>query len=248
MTGSDSPRPGLAIEAVALTKEYVAGARAVDEIDLRVRYGSVYCLLGRNGAGKSTTIRMLTTLLPPTAGEASVAGVSIRRPMEVRPSIGVALQDVAMDPAMSAIEHLDLAMRLAGVPRKEMPDRRDDMIERFGLSSFAGRPTGDLSGGMRRRADIALAVVNEPVVLFLDEPSTGLDIEGRDEVWKVIGDLRAEGRTVLLSTHDMDEAVALSDEVGIMKDGRIVLEGDPEELTGGTGGKGLREVFLESTR
>lgn len=228
-------RGGPAIEARGLIKEYRAGEPVVDGLDLHVRAGTVYCLLGRNGAGKTTTIRMLTTLTPRSGGEATVAGAHVDDVRAVRARIGVALQEVALDPAMSPREHLDLALRLHGAGRRSRRERRDVLVERFGLASFAGRPVSKLSGGMRRRTDIALAVVDEPQVLFLDEPSAGLDIDGRDEVWDVIRSLRREGRSVMLTTHDLDEAVALADVVGIMRGGRIAVEGEPAALAARAG-------------
>lgn len=227
-----SPSSGVAIKTTGLTKTYPgSGAAAVSALNLTVASGSVYCLLGRNGAGKTTTIRMLTTLLTPSAGTAEVLGVPIEQTRRLRPLIGVALQEVALDLWLTAREQLELALAMAGWARGERRTRVNALVEQFGLGSFQHKRIGSLSGGMRRRVDVALAVSHDPRLLFLDEPSSGLDIEGKDEVWNVITSLRREGRTVVLTTHDMEEAVALSDHIGIIKDGRLVSSGPTGELT-----------------
>ena len=230
--GAAVPHNGIAIKTIGLTKTY-PGSRtaAVSLLDLTVASGSVYCLLGRNGAGKTTTIRMLTTLLAPSSGTAEVLGVPIEQTRRLRPRIGVALQEVALDLWLTPREQLDLALAMAGWRRDERRTRVAALVEQFGLGTFQHKRIGSLSGGMRRRVDVALAVSHDPQLLFLDEPSSGLDIEGKDEVWNVITSLRREGRTVVLTTHDMEEAVALSDHIGIVKDGQLVSSGPTSELT-----------------
>lgn len=225
---SDAP----ALEAVELVKSYPgAEVNAVDGLRLTVPRGIVYCLLGRNGAGKTTTIRMATTLLGPTAGQLEVLGIPVTKTKELRPLIGVALQEVALDLWMSPVEQLRMSLAMANWPKAGRRAREEELIEQFGLAKYLNRKVGALSGGMRRRVDVALAVAHNPEMLFLDEPSSGLDIEGKQEVWNVIRLLRSEGRTVLLTTHDMDEAVSLADEVGIVNDGKLVASGSTQEFT-----------------
>lgn len=221
-----------ALLAVDVTKAYPgAQSSAVDGLSLTVPRGVVYCLLGRNGAGKTTTIRMATTLLAPTSGRLEVLGIPVAETDQLRPLIGVALQEVALDLWMSPVEQIRMSLAMAGWPKSERRTREDQLVEQFGLGKYLTRKVGALSGGMRRRVDVALAVAHDPKMLFLDEPSSGLDIEGKQEVWNVIRSLRSQGRTVVLTTHDMDEAVSLADEVGIIKDGKLVASGSTQEFT-----------------
>ena len=204
------------IEAERLVREFKKGPRAVDGIDLRVEPGEIYGFLGPNGAGKSTTVLMLTTLLPPTAGTARVAGYDVvREGPDVRATIGAALQEAALD----------------GLLRAERPARADELLERVGLMEAADRKVRGYSGGMKRRLDLALALVHRPRVLFLDEPTTGLDPQSRAALWTEVGRLaREEGVTVFLTTQYLEEADVLADRVGIIDHGRIVAEGTPAEL------------------
>ncbi|TDZ79539.1 Daunorubicin/doxorubicin resistance ATP-binding protein DrrA [Mycobacteroides salmoniphilum] len=221
-----------ALRATDLVKAYPgAETRAVDGLNLTIPQGIVYCLLGRNGAGKTTTIRMATTLLAPTSGELEVLGIPVDKTKELRPLIGVALQEVALDLWMSPVEQIRMSLAIAGWPKGQRKAREEELVEQFGLGSYLNRKVGALSGGMRRRVDVALAVAHNPQMLFLDEPSSGLDIEGKQEVWNAIRLLRSEGRTVVLTTHDMDEAVSLADEVGIVKSGQLVASGSTQEFT-----------------
>ncbi|OMC00567.1 ABC transporter ATP-binding protein [Mycolicibacterium fortuitum] len=221
-----------ALLAVDVTKAYPgAQSSAVDGLSLTVPRGVVYCLLGRNGAGKTTTIRMATTLLAPTSGRLEVLGIPVAETDQLRPLIGVALQEVALDLWMSPVEQIRMSLAMAGWPKSERRTREDELVEQFGLGKYLTRKVGALSGGMRRRVDVALAVAHDPKMLFLDEPSSGLDIEGKQEVWNAIRSLRSQGRTVVLTTHDMDEAVSLADEVGIIKDGKLVASGSTQEFT-----------------
>lgn len=225
-----------AIETEDLVKAYRGSdTKSVDRLTLTVPQGQVYCLLGRNGAGKTTTIRMLTTLLPPTSGRAEVLGISVDETKRLRPLIGVALQEVALDLWMSPVEQIRMSLAMAGWPKADRRRRETELVEQFGIGGYRDKKVGQLSGGMRRRVDVALAVSHNPKLLFLDEPSSGLDVEGKEEVWRTIELLRADGRTVLLTTHDMDEAVTLSDEIGIMKDGALVASGSTREFTEGQG-------------
>lgn len=221
-----------ALRATDLVKAYPGSeTRAVGGLNLTIPQGIVYCLLGRNGAGKTTTIRMATTLLAPTSGELEVLGIPVDKTKELRPLIGVALQEVALDLWMSPVEQIRMSLAIAGWPKGQRKAREDELVEQFGLGSYLNRKVGALSGGMRRRVDVALAVAHNPQMLFLDEPSSGLDIEGKQEVWNAIRLLRSEGRTVVLTTHDMDEAVSLADEVGIVKSGQLVASGSTQEFT-----------------
>jgi ABC-2 type transport system ATP-binding protein len=215
--------------------------KAVDGVDLAVRTGEVFGFLGPNGAGKSTTVRMLTTLLRPTGGRATVAGFDVvGQAGEVRKRIGVALQDAAIDPLMTGNELLDLQAVLYGIERGRARKRANELLERVGLTAAADRRVGTYSGGMRRRLDLALALMHEPVVLFLDEPTTGLDPMSRVALWEEVRYLNKEmGTTVLLTTQYLEEADQLADRIAIIDNGRIVREGIPRELKAQVGGPTL---------
>ena len=220
------------IEAHGLVREFKKGPRAVDEIDLRVGGGEIYGFLGPNGAGKSTTVHMLTTLLPPTAGTATVAGYDIvEQGPQVRKVIGAALQEAALDPFLTGREHLRLQTAMHGITGDERRRRSDELLARVGLTQAADRKVKSYSGGMKRRLDLALALVHRPRILFLDEPTTGLDIQSRTALWEEVGRLaRNEGVTVFLTTQYLEEADVLADRVGIIDHGRIVAEGTPDQL------------------
>jgi ABC-2 type transport system ATP-binding protein len=220
------------IEVEGLVREFKNGPRAVDGIDLRVAPGEIYGFLGPNGAGKSTTVHMLTTLLPPTAGRASVAGYDVvAEGPKVRGAIGAALQEAALDPLLTAREHLRLQTAMHGISRRERARRSEALLERVGLTEAADRKVRGYSGGMKRRLDLALALVHEPSILFLDEPTTGLDPQSRSALWIEIGRLaKEEGVTVFLTTQYLEEADVLADRVGIIDHGRIVAEGTPAAL------------------
>jgi ABC-2 type transport system ATP-binding protein len=224
--------PTNGIEVEGLVREFKDSVRAVDGIDLVVEPGEVYGFLGPNGAGKSTTVLMLTTLLPPTAGRARVAGHDIVRDgAAVRGVIGAALQEAALDPLLTAREHMRLQTTLQGVPKAERRARGDELIERLGLTDAADRKVRGYSGGMKRRLDLALALVHRPRILFLDEPTTGLDPSSRADLWEEVAHLaRDEGVTVFLTTQYLEEADILADRVGIIDHGRIVAEGTPDAL------------------
>src|SRR6188508_3270162 len=201
-----------AIEVLRLVREFKGGVRAVDGIDLQVAAGEIYGFLGPNGAGKSTTVKVLTTLLPPTAGRASVAGFDVATEgAKVRAAIGVALQDVALDPMLTGREHMRLQGGLQGIPRAERTARGDDLLERVGLIDAADRKSSTYSGGMRRRLDLALALLHHPRILFLDEPTTGLDVQSRTSLWDEVARLaKEEGTTVFLTTQYLEEADVLA--------------------------------------
>ena len=221
-----------AIEVQGLVKQFKKGPLAVDGIDLHVDPGEIYGFLGPNGAGKSTTVLMLTTLLPPTSGSARVAGYEVSTDgARVREQIGAALQEAALDPYLSAREHMRLQTALHGLPRAERKRRGDELIERVGLSEAADRKVSGYSGGMRRRLDLALALVHSPRILFLDEPTTGLDPQSRTALWEEVERLSSDdGVTVFLTTQYLEEADQLADRVGIIDDGKIVAEGTPAVL------------------
>jgi ABC-2 type transport system ATP-binding protein len=220
------------IEVENLVREFRKGPRAVDGISLTVEPGEIYGFLGPNGAGKSTTVLMLTTLLPPTSGTARVAGYDIgREGPQVRASIGAALQEAALDPLLTGREHLKLQGALHGLSRKERNRRGDELLERVGLTEAADRRVRGYSGGMKRRLDLALALVHEPDILFLDEPTTGLDPQSRSALWTEVSRLaRDEGVTVFLTTQYLEEADILADRVGIIDRGKLVAENTPEAL------------------
>ncbi len=238
------------IEVEGLVKQFKKGPRAVDGIDLHVDPGEIYGFLGPNGAGKSTTVLMLTTLLPPTAGAARVAGWDVARDgARVRESIGAALQEAALDPFLTAREHMRLQTSLHGLPRAERERRGDELIERVGLSDAAERKVGGYSGGMRRRLDLALSLVHRPRILFLDEPTTGLDPQSRAALWEEVERLsREDGVTVFLTTQYLEEADALAARVGIIDNGKLVAEGTPAALKAEIGEPSLEVVPAESDR
>jgi ABC-2 type transport system ATP-binding protein len=219
------------IEAERLVRVFKE-VRAVDGIDLVVAEGEIYGFLGPNGAGKSTTVHMLTTLLPLTDGRARVAGFDVvKQGPKVRAAIGAALQEAALDPLLTGREHLRLQTALHGISGAERQRRSDELLERVGLEAAADRKVRTYSGGMKRRLDLALALVHRPRILFLDEPTTGLDPQSRTALWAEVGRLAQEdGVTVFLTTQYLEEADVLANRVGIIDHGRIVAEGTPAEL------------------
>ena len=209
---------------------------AVNGINLTVQQGEIFGFLGPNGAGKSTAVRMLTTLLRPTSGTAHVAGFDVaKQPNEVRRRIGVALQDAAIDPLMTGTELLHLQAVLYGIPSSKTASRAAELLERVGLTAAADRRVGTYSGGMRRRLDLALSLIHQPSVLFLDEPTTGLDPMSRLTLWEEVRRLNQEGTTVMLTTQYLEEADQLADRIAIIDKGLIVREGRPSDLKAGVG-------------
>jgi len=230
MAAETADRTGIEVEG--LVHEFKNGPRAVDGIDLRVAPGEIYGFLGPNGAGKSTTVLMLTTLLPPTAGTARVAGFDIvSEGPRVRSAIGAALQEAALDPLLTGREHMRLQTALHGIAKAEREARGAELLDRVGLSRAAERKVGGYSGGMKRRLDLALALAHRPRILFLDEPTTGLDIQSRTALWEEVARLATDdGVTVFLTTQYLEEADALANRVGIIDHGQIVAEGTPAAL------------------
>ncbi len=224
------------IEVEGLVREFKE-VTAVAGIDLRVEPGEIYGFLGPNGAGKSTTVLMLTTLLPPSAGRAEVGGFDVaRQGAQVRSVIGAALQEAALDPILTGREHLRLQGALQGLARRDRDARTQTLLERVGLTEAADRRIGGYSGGMKRRLDLALALVHRPAILFLDEPTTGLDIQSRTALWEEVARLaHDDGMTVFLTTQYLEEADVLADRVGIIDHGRLVAEGTPAELKADVG-------------
>ena len=206
--------------------------KAVQGINLRVEPGEIYGFLGPNGAGKSTTIHMLTTLLPPTSGTARVAGYDVvREGPQVRMRIGAALQEAALDPLLTGRDHLRLQATLQGVRKDQRASRAEELLHRVGLAEAADRKVSGYSGGMKRRLDLALALIHSPRILFLDEPTTGLDPQSRTALWEEVALLRREdGVTVFLTTQYLEEADVLADRVGIIDQGKLVAEGTPAAL------------------
>jgi ABC-2 type transport system ATP-binding protein len=234
---SEAPRSGeQGIEVEALVRDFKGGVRAVDGIDLAVAAGEIYGFLGPNGAGKSTTVLMLTTLLPPTSGCARVAGLDVVHDgPRVRRAIGASLQESALDPFLTGREHMRLQSSLHGLGKAERETRGSELLARVGLTEAADRKAGGYSGGMKRRLDLALALVHHPRILFLDEPTTGLDVQSRTALWDEVRRLADDGVTVFLTTQYLEEADVLADRVGIIDHGRIVAEGTPQELKNGIG-------------
>src|SRR3954447_1121670 len=238
-----SAPPAARLRAVDLVKTYRTGrgkppVRALDGLSVDIEPGSVFALLGPNGAGKSTTVKILTTLSRPDSGTATVAGIDVlRSPDAVRRAIGLVSQKPSADPMATGRENLVLAARIQGASAAEATARADRLLQRFSLTDAAGRLAKTYSGGMARKLDVALGMVHSPRVLFLDEPTTGLDPEARADMWAEIGRIVADEQvTVLLTTHYLDEADRMADRLAIVDAGRVAVEGTPEELKRGLRG------------
>ncbi len=242
------PQSELAIEARGLVKEFGA-TKAVNGVDLRVRRGTVYGVLGPNGAGKTTTIRMLTTLIQPTAGSATVMGHDIVTQADaVRARVSLTGQMASVDDEITGRENLVLLGRLLGFTPAVARDRAAELLLAFGLDDAADRLVKEYSGGMRRRLDIAASIVVTPELLFLDEPTTGLDPRSRNQVWDIIRALVAGGTTVLLCTQYLEEADQLADRIAIIDHGRVIAEGTPSELKASVGAGSFRVRVSEPHR
>ncbi len=234
LTAPESPLEAAAEAAIvvrSLRRTFKGGIEAVRDIDLTVASREIFGFLGPNGAGKTTTVRMLCTLLPPTSGSATVAGLDVvRDAAEVRRRIGVALQEIGLDPVQTGRELLELQCGLYGITGRRGRERTNELLELVGLVEAADRRTQTYSGGMKRRLDLASALVHSPEVLFLDEPTTGLDPASRLTVWDEVRRINAAGATVFLTTQYLEEADVLCNRLAIIDDGRIVAEGTPEQL------------------
>ena len=238
MTTSTSPST-LAVRAEGLVKVF-GDNRAVDGVDLAVDAGTVYGVLGPNGAGKTTTINMLATLMRPDAGRAEIFGHDVsREPNVVRQLIGVTGQFASVDETLSATENLMIFGRLLGLTRSEAKRKAEDLLERFSLTDAARRPLKKFSGGMRRRLDLAASLLAQPPLIFLDEPTTGLDPRTRGQMWDTIRELVATGSTVLLTTQYLDEADQLADRIAVIDHGRVVAEGTADDLKASVGTSSL---------
>ncbi|TCJ30771.1 ATP-binding cassette domain-containing protein [Nocardioides jejuensis] len=228
-------REGLAIEADGLVKRFGDNV-AVDGVSFGVPQGTVLGLLGPNGAGKTTTVRMMTTLTKPTAGTARVAGFDVlRHPAEVRARLGLTGQAATVDELLTGRENLRMIGALYGLPTAEVKRRSDELLERFSLTEAAGRIAKGYSGGMRRRLDLAVSLIAHPPVLFLDEPTTGLDPRSRVELWEVLRDLVSEGTTLLLTTQYLEEADHLADDIVVIDRGTVIAQGTPLQLKDAAG-------------
>ena len=232
-----------AIKTIDLTKRY-KDTLAVDRLNLSILQGELFALLGVNGAGKTTAIKMLSCLTPPTAGEAYILGYNVAEaPFNVKACIGVSPQETAVAPLLSTKENLELICGLHGFSKEETQSKIRELADRFGLQEVLTKKAGKLSGGFGRRLSIAMALISNPDVLFLDEPTLGLDVLARNELWEVIRALKGTV-TVVLTTHYMEEAEALSDRIGIMKDGRLLVVGTAQELIASTGADTFEQAFI----
>ena len=237
-----------AVIAEGLVKTY-GSVRALDGLDLVVPEGSVLALLGPNGAGKTTAVRVLTTLLQPDAGRAEVAGIDVlRRPRDVRAVIGLSGQYAAVDEYLTGFENLDMIGRLYHLGRSASRERARELLAQFRLEEAADRPAKTYSGGMRRRLDLAGALVARPQVLFLDEPTTGLDPRSRTDMWSTLSDLVAGGATLLLTTQYLEEADRLADAIVVVDRGRVIAQGTADELKAQVGGEVVEVVVREAAR
>ena len=240
-----SPESTLAIEASGLSKSF-GDTKAVDGVDLAVSRGSVYGMLGPNGAGKTTTIRMLATLLRPDSGEARVLGHDIvREADEVRAGVSLTGQLASVDEDLTGSENLILIGRLLGLKRDHAKARASELLEAFGLAEASGKLVKNYSGGMRRRLDVAASIVVTPELMFLDEPTTGLDPRSRNQVWEIIRTLVGEGTTILLCTQYLEEADQLTDGIAVIDHGKVIAEGTPAQLKASIGGGALHVRLLE---
>jgi ABC-2 type transport system ATP-binding protein len=232
-----------AIKTTALVKRY-KDLVAVDQLDLEVRQGELFSLLGVNGAGKTTTIKMLSCLTRPTGGDAFVGGYSVtKEPERVKMLIGVSPQETAVAPNLSVTENLELICGIHGFSKEKTRERISELNRQFGLDAVMGRKAGKLSGGWQRRVSIAMALISQPQILFLDEPTLGLDVIARHELWAVIRALK-DKVTIILTTHYMEEAESLSDRIGIMKDGRLLAVGTAGELKRKAGAENFETAFV----
>ena len=233
-----------AIKTTGLTKKYKE-ITAVDDLNLEIRNGELFSLLGVNGAGKTTTIKMLSTLTLPTKGDAVVSGESIiSSPNLVKERIGVSPQETAVAPSLSAKENLTLMCDVHGLKKDKAKEKIEKLSKALDLESVMNRKAGKLSGGWQRRLSIAMALVSEPKVLFLDEPTLGLDVIARSELWDLIESLKGK-TTIVLTTHYMEEAEALSDRLGVMKNGRLLFTGTVKEMKEKTGAERIEDAFIK---
>ena len=232
-----------AIQTTKLTKRY-KDLTAVDQLDLTIEEGELFSLLGVNGAGKTTTVKMLSTLARPTSGEAEIFGYTLGRDdAKIRELVDISMQETAVARKLTVRENIELFARLSGQTKEETEATAEKIYADFGLGKVKNKKAAELSGGWQRKLSIALALVTRPKLLFLDEPTLGLDVIARRELWRVIEDLKGK-MTVVLTTHYMEEAEALSDRIGIMKDGKLLFVGTKEELYASTGKQNVEDAFI----
>ena len=240
-------RADTAIAIQGLTKDY-GDVRAVDDLTLTIPEAEVFGLLGPNGSGKTTTINCLTGLLKPTKGKASVNGFDVQsQQQEARQIMGVSPQETAIYPFLSGKENVQLFGQLYSVPKAELGQRVDHVLEKVGLLEESGRRVGKYSGGMKRRVSIAMALVTDPKIILLDEPTVGMDPQARRAVWDFVLELRDQGKTIVLTTHYMEEAEELCDEVAIIDHGKLIALGSPGDLKAKFGARDLEDVFIQLT-
>ena len=233
-----------AIKTTKMTKTY-KDLVAVDELDFTIEEGELFSLLGVNGAGKTTTVKMLSTLARPTSGEATIFGYTLGRDdAKIKEIVDISMQETAVARKLTVRENIELFARLSGQSKEETEETKRKIYADFGLGRVANKKAAELSGGWQRKLSIALALVTRPKLLFLDEPTLGLDVIARRELWRVIEDLKGK-MTVVLTTHYMEEAEALSDRIGIMKDGKLLFCGSKEELYQKTGKNDVENAFIE---
>ena len=237
----------IVLDVQGLTKQYTK-VLAANQVSFQIGEGEIFALIGPNGAGKTTTIRMLCCLTKPTEGDATLSGASIvREPMHVKEKIGVSPQETAVAANLTAEENLRLMCGMHGLSKAETDEKVRALSERFHLNEVLSRRAGKLSGGWQRRLSIAMALVSDPEILFLDEPTLGLDVIARSELWDVIRGMKGHA-TIILTTHYMEEAEALSDRVGVMKDGRLLALGTPDALKAQTGQEKFEDAFIAIVR
>ncbi len=233
-----------AIKTTKLTKTY-KDLVAVDELDLEIEEGELFALLGVNGAGKTTTVKMLSTLARPTSGEATIFGYTLGRDdAKIKEIVDISMQETAVARKLTVRENIELFARLSGQSKAEIAETTKRVYDDFGLGKIANKKAAELSGGWQRKLSIALSLVTNPKLLFLDEPTLGLDVIARRELWRVIEDLKGK-MTIVLTTHYMEEAEALSDRIGIMRDGKLLFCGTKEELYQKTGKNDVENAFIE---
>ena len=234
----------IAIKTNNLIKEY-KDIVAVNDLNLEINEGELFSLLGVNGAGKTTTIKMLSTLLKPTSGDASIYDYSINKDEnKIKEIIDISMQETAVARKLTVSENIDFYAKLQGLSNEEIKKRKEYIYNAFSLNQVSNKRASKLSGGWQRKLSIALAIVTKPKILFLDEPTLGLDVIARRELWKVINDLKKD-MTIILTTHYMEEAEALSDRIGIMKDGNLLFVGNKEELFNKTNKNNVEDAFIE---
>ena len=237
----------IAIKTEGLTKEY-KDVVAVNGLSVTIEKGCLYALLGLNGAGKTTTVGMLSGLIKPTSGDAMVEGFSVvKKPARVKEQIGVSPQEIAIAPGLTVRENLAFICGVHGIPRRKRSEKIEEVSSALGLTEVLDKKSSKLSGGMQRRLSIGMAIINSPKILFLDEPTLGLDVIARSELWDLVRELKKHS-TIILTTHYMEEAEALADRIGIIKNGSIICEGSVSEIKERAGADTIEKAFIKIVR